>query len=149
MKEEDKAMEEGAMQAKAGTIKGNPGNKTSTTNKTPQTHKAERQEEGGAPMLDRATKTTLPNVDIVAILATTRLSVAKRRTSWLSQVDNSQITHPTSTTTIVEDFFVMRHRANFMTASNPTNTSKLEDVWFVDSGASNHMTYHEDWFKEL
>ena len=49
-KEEDKAMEEGAMQAKAGTIKGNPGNKTSTTNKTPQTHKAERQEEGGITM---------------------------------------------------------------------------------------------------
>ena len=36
-----------------------------------------------------------------------------------------------------------------MTTSNPTNTSKPEDVWFVDSGASNHMTSHEDWLKEL
>ena len=36
-----------------------------------------------------------------------------------------------------------------MTASNLTNTSKPEDVWFVDSGASNHMTSHEDWLKEL
>ena len=34
MKEEGKAMEEGANQAKAGTTKGNPGYTTSTTDKT-------------------------------------------------------------------------------------------------------------------
>ena len=45
--------------------------------------------------------------------------------------------------------FVVRHKENSMTGSNPTNTSNLEDVWFVDSGASNHMTSHEDWFWEL
>jgi len=24
-----------------------------------------------------------------------------------------------------------------------------EDVWYVDSGASNHMTSHGEWFKEM
>ena len=32
--------------------------------------------------------------------------------------------------------FVMRHKANSMIASNPTNTSNSEDVWFVNLGAS-------------
>ena len=36
-----------------------------------------------------------------------------------------------------------------MTASNLTITSNLEDVWFIDLGASNHMMSHEDWFGEL
>ena len=48
MKEEDKAMEEGANQAKAGTTKGNPVNTTSTTDKTLQIREEERHEEGGA-----------------------------------------------------------------------------------------------------
>ena len=26
------------------------------------------------------------------------------------------------------------------------NTSKLSEVWYVDSGASNHMMSHEEWF---
>ena len=42
MKEQDKAMEEGANQAKAGTTKRHPKNTTSTTDKTLQTCKAER-----------------------------------------------------------------------------------------------------------
>ena len=45
--------------------------------------------------------------------------------------------------------FVMRHKANSMIASNLTKTSKQEDVWFVDSGATNHMTAHEVWFRDL
>ena len=45
--------------------------------------------------------------------------------------------------------FVLWYRANSMKASNPTNTSSSENVWFVDSGASNHMMSHEDWFREL
>ena len=45
--------------------------------------------------------------------------------------------------------FVMRHKANSMTASHPTKTSKSEDVWFVDSSTSNHMMPHEDWFQDL
>ena len=36
-----------------------------------------------------------------------------------------------------------------MTTSNMTNTSNSEDVWFVDSSASNHMKSHEDLFLEL
>ena len=39
----------------------------------------------------------------------------------------------------------MKHKANSMKAS----TSKLNEVWYVDSGASNHMTSHEEWFSYL
>ena len=45
--------------------------------------------------------------------------------------------------------FVMRHKAIFMTTTNPTNTSNSEYVWFVNTGTSNHMMSHEDWFGEL
>ena len=36
-----------------------------------------------------------------------------------------------------------------MLTLSPINTSNLEDVWFVNSNASNHMTSHEEWFCEL
>ena len=36
-----------------------------------------------------------------------------------------------------------------MSASDSTNTSNSEDVWFVDFDASNHMTSHEEWFHDL
>ena len=29
------------------------------------------------------------------------------------------------------------------------NTSKSNELWYVDSGASNHMTSHEEWFSYL
>ena len=45
--------------------------------------------------------------------------------------------------------FVMRHKANNMSASSSANTSTSEELWFVDSGASNHITTHEDWFINL
>ena len=48
--------------------------------------------------------------------------------------------------------FVMRHRANSMMASDPANsasTSNSEHAWFVDSGASHHMTSHQEWFRDL
>ena len=35
-----------------------------------------------------------------------------------------------------ERMFAMQHVMNTMTAENPTK----DDVWYVDSGASNHMT---------
>ena len=41
--------------------------------------------------------------------------------------------------------FVMRHRANSMI----TSVSQPDDVWFVDSGASNHMTSHQERFMNL
>ena len=41
--------------------------------------------------------------------------------------------------------FVMKHKANWMKSS----TSKLNELWYVDSGASNHMTSHEVWFSYL
>ena len=45
--------------------------------------------------------------------------------------------------------FMMKHRANSMSASTSNSALKPEDVWFVDSGASNHMTSHKEWFLEL
>ena len=45
--------------------------------------------------------------------------------------------------------FMMKHRANSMLASTSNSALKTEDVWFVDSGASNHMTSHKQWFLEL
>ena len=39
----------------------------------------------------------------------------------------------------------MRHEANLMKKA----TFKSEEVWYVDSGASNHMTSHEEWFSFL
>ena len=40
---------------------------------------------------------------------------------------------------------VIKHKENSMKA----RTSKLNEVWYVDSGASNHMTSHEEWFSYL
>ena len=44
---------------------------------------------------------------------------------------------------------MIRHREKFMSASTLTSASNLEDVWFVDSRASNHMTPHQEWFQDL
>ena len=41
--------------------------------------------------------------------------------------------------------FVMKHKANSMKMS----TSKLNELWHVDSEASNHMTNHKEWFSTL
>ena len=41
--------------------------------------------------------------------------------------------------------FVMRHEANSMKKTTPT----LDEVWYVDFGASNHMTSHDEWFSYL
>ena len=36
-----------------------------------------------------------------------------------------------------------------MLASTSSSASGPEDVWFVDSGALNHMMSHQEWFREL
>ena len=41
--------------------------------------------------------------------------------------------------------FVMKHKANSMKMS----TSKSNELWYVDSSASNHMKNHEEWFSHL
>ena len=41
--------------------------------------------------------------------------------------------------------FVTRHKANQMKQTTP----KSDEVWYVDSGASNHMTSHKEWFSYL
>ena len=46
----------------------------------------------------------------------------------------------------------MRHRVNSMMASdsaNSTSTSNSEHAWFVDFGASHHMTLYQEWFRDL
>ena len=48
-----------------------------------------------------------------------------------------------------DGLFVMRHRANSMTAYDSASTSNSKDVRFVDSGASHHMTSHKEWFCDL
>ena len=39
----------------------------------------------------------------------------------------------------------MQHMVNAMTADVHAN----EDVWYVDSGASNHMTSRGEWFRDM
>ena len=39
----------------------------------------------------------------------------------------------------------MRHEANSMKKTTP----KSGQMWYVDSGASNHMTCHKEWFSYL
>ena len=48
-----------------------------------------------------------------------------------------------------DGMFMMKHRENSMSASTSSNALNPEDVWFVDSRASNHMTSHKEWFREL
>ena len=33
--------------------------------------------------------------------------------------------------------------------SGIAHDAESKDVWYVDSGASNHMTYHRNWFTEV
>ena len=44
-----------------------------------------------------------------------------------------------------ENLFVMQHMMNAVTA----DVSTKDDVWYVDLGASNHMTSQGEWFREL
>ena len=39
----------------------------------------------------------------------------------------------------------MQHMVNAMTSDVHAN----EDVWYVDSGASNHMMSHGEWFRDM
>ena len=39
----------------------------------------------------------------------------------------------------------MQHMMNSMSAPNVSTCG--ENVWYMDSGASNHMTGHGEWFK--
>ena len=41
--------------------------------------------------------------------------------------------------------FVMKRKANSMVV----NMSNSNEVWYVDSGVSNHMTSREEWFLYL
>ena len=34
-------------------------------------------------------------------------------------------------------------------SANSASTSNSEHAWFVDSGASHHMTSHQEWFRDL
>ena len=41
--------------------------------------------------------------------------------------------------------FVTRHEANSMKQTTPIS----DEMWYIDSGASNHMTSHKEWFSYL
>ncbi len=41
-----------------------------------------------------------------------------------------------------QQLFVMKHMANLLIKGVSDN-----NVWYVDSGASNHMTSHGEWFR--
>ena len=41
----------------------------------------------------------------------------------------------------------MHHMMNSMSVANVSTCG--ENVWYVDSSASNHMTGHGEWFKEM
>ena len=98
-------------------------------------------------MLDRAIRTT-PSANIVASLDTMRLSVAKRRVSRPSQVDNSPTTRLTPTTKIVRN--VCDEALDELNDGlEPDQYLQIRRCMNFDSGASNHMTSHEDWFYEL
>ena len=45
-----------------------------------------------------------------------------------------------------ERLFVMQH---VMTAMSDDVPNGLDNVWYVDLGASNHMTSHGEWFKSM
>ena len=44
-----------------------------------------------------------------------------------------------------ERMFVMQHVMNTTTTENHAK----DDVWYVDLGASNHMTSHGEWFRDM
>jgi hypothetical protein len=44
-----------------------------------------------------------------------------------------------------EHLFVMQHMLNTVATNVSTN---VDNVWYVDSGAFNHMTYHGEWFRD-
>ena len=79
MEEEGVAMEEGANQAKAKTIKGNPMNTTSITGKTSQTCEEEHLAEGGAIMSNQVDKTTSSRADIMANSTTMRQTFRRKK----------------------------------------------------------------------
>ena len=41
--------------------------------------------------------------------------------------------------------FAMKHKANLM----KMNTSKTNEVWYVNFASLNHMTNHKEWFLTL
>jgi len=45
-----------------------------------------------------------------------------------------------------EHLFVVQHMLNTVAANASTN---VDNLWYVDSGASNHMTYHGEWFRDV
>ena len=83
--------------------------------------------------MPRAGRTSRPTVGIVARQATRNRSLGKSRP-----------THG-ELKAIADPMFIMKYDTNSMEAS----TSTQEKVWFVDSGASNHITNHEEWFESL
>jgi hypothetical protein len=45
-----------------------------------------------------------------------------------------------------EHLFVVQHMLNTVATNVSTNA---DNVWYVDSRAFNHMTYHGEWFRDV
>ena len=73
--------------------------------------------------------------------------IAKKKSESAST--SRQLTNYAANVADYGGLFVMRHRANSMTVSDSASTSNSEDVWFIDSDASHHMTSHQEWFHDL
>ena len=95
------------------------------------------------------------NVGIVARRATRRASAGKsapiRRKPGSGSVrtkqGNRQRSHYAEGSERVGKWqvFMIRHEANAMKKTTP----KSDEVWYVDSGVSNHMTSHREWFSYM
>ena len=104
----------------------------------------EHSEEGGATMPVQ-TKKARSNMDVAGKIGHHEEECQKKKcestsTSW--QLTN----YATNYDYDDHGMNIMRHRENSMSASTSTSASGLEDISFVDSGASNHMTSHQEWF---
>ena len=139
-KREDDSIEETMVVSDEVDMVNQPESTTRTIGKRLGTHQG-CSAEGGAMLPDHVAKSTQSNAGRVENLATTKRSAERRNESRLRLADNSR--------TIPQILTMMRHKAHSMSAQSLTSTFASDNVWFVNSGASNHMMPHEDWFQEL
>jgi len=80
---------------------------------------------------------------IVGNLGTWQIIVIKRSMMHKMKNYNKEIMHQLASNQGDEPLFVMQHMANSMIRGISYN-----NVWYVDSGTSNHMISHGEWFRD-